>query len=452
MTRRLACLALVGLLACDSNVTSDPTATSALLDTQLRQQLGNWGVVPIGATAPQSAVLVDLGRSLFFDKELSGNRDVACASCHDMTLSAIDGMSLAVGTGGSGVGASRTLGSGRQFVSRNAPSMLNSGIGLVYSLWDGRINQEGGSSSSFKGPAGVVLPAGLNNVLAAQALLPVLNRVEMRGAAGDRDVFGNVNELATATDSVAGVWSGVMKRLFAIPGYAAKFGAAFPSVTPASLGFKDAANAIAAFEIQSFMRTNSPFDRYLARDNSALTDEQKRGALLFFGKATCSSCHNGALLGGNNFANIGVPQIGPGVGKAAPLDIGRGELFPTSTFYQFAFRVAPLRNVELTAPYMHNGAYPTLDAVVRHYTNADSAQRHYDVTQLAPALRASHHGDGATVNAVLATLDSRLRTGIHLTDVEQRQIVAFLKSLTDPSARNLNGIIPASVPSGLPVR
>ena len=85
-------------------MTSDPAAaTSALLDTQLRQQLGQWGAVPIGAAAPQSAVLVDLGRSLFFDKELSGNRDVACASCHDMTLSAIDGMSLAVGTGGSGV-------------------------------------------------------------------------------------------------------------------------------------------------------------------------------------------------------------------------------------------------------------------------------------------------------------------------------------------------------------
>ena len=101
---------------------------------------------------------------------------------------------------------------------------------------------------------------------------------------------------------------------------------------------------------------------------------------------------------------------------------------------------------------MHDGAYPTLEAVVRHYTNADSAQRHYDVTQLAPALRASYHGDAATVNAVLTNLDFRLRNPIHLTDVEQRQIVAFLKSLTDPSARNLSGMIPASVPSGLPVR
>ena len=137
---------LFGLLACDPKAPSDLTGNSAILDTQLRQELGGWGAVPIGAVATQDQNLVDLGRALFFDKELSGNRDVACASCHDMTLSAIDGMSLAVGTGGSGVGASRTLGSGRQFVSRNAASMLNAGIGLTYSLWDGRVNLEGGPS------------------------------------------------------------------------------------------------------------------------------------------------------------------------------------------------------------------------------------------------------------------------------------------------------------------
>src|SRR5205085_11712530 len=131
-----------------------------------------------------------------------------------------------------------------------------------------------------------------------------------------------------ASASVAGGWSGIMKRLLAIQDYADRFHMAFPAVQASALGFQHAADAIAAFEIQSFMRTNSPFDRYLARDNSALTDEEKRGALLFFGKATCSSCHSGALLGGTNFANIGVPQIGPGVGKAAPLDIGRGEQLP----------------------------------------------------------------------------------------------------------------------------
>jgi cytochrome c peroxidase len=114
--------------------------------------------------------------------------------------------------------------------------------------------------------------------------------------------------------------------------------------------------------------------------------------------------------------------------------------------------VAPLRNVELTAPYMHNGAYRTLESVVRHYTNADSAHRAYDVSQLDPALRATHHGDAATMNAVLAGLDGRLRGGIRLTETERGQLVTFLKSLTDPAARDLSSLVPVSVPSGLPVR
>jgi cytochrome c peroxidase len=101
---------------------------------------------------------------------------------------------------------------------------------------------------------------------------------------------------------------------------------------------------------------------------------------------------------------------------------------------------------------MHSGAYPTLDAVVRHYNNADSAQRNYNPSHLAPSVRAMHHGDAATVKAVLETLDFRLREPLRLTTTEQTELVAFLKSLTDPAARDLRNIVPASVPSGLSVR
>jgi cytochrome c peroxidase len=183
-----------------------------------------------------------------------------------------------------------------------------------------------------------------------------------------------------------------------------------------------------------------------------MSTDEKRGALLFFGKARCSQCHNGPLLGGQSFANVGVPQIGPGVGSATPLDIGRSE-DPTQRFWpKFSFRVQPLRNVELTAPYMHSGAYATLEAVVRHYNNADSAQRNYDASQLSPAVRTLYHGDAATKNAVLETLDPRLRQPIGLTLTEQAQLVAFLKSLTDPAARDLSSIAPSRVPSGLDPR
>ena len=100
---------------------------------------------------------------------------------------------------------------------------------------------------------------------------------------------------------------------------------------------------------------------------------------------------------------------------------------------------------------MHDGAFPTLEAVVRHYNDVTLALRTYDVAQLAPELRPLYHGDVATINTVLETLDFRLRRSLGLTDDEQRDLVAFLKSLTDPAARDLSALIPAAVPSGLPV-
>jgi len=145
-----------------------------------------------------------------------------------------------------------------------------------------------------------------------------------------------------------------------------------------------------------------------------------------------------------------VPQLGPGTGRGAPLDFGFGDTFEHD-FYRFSFRVAPLRNVELTAPYTHDGAYATLEAVVRHYNDVPLALRTYDVSQLAPPLRGTHHGDQATIDAVLSTLDGRLREPLGLTDAEIRAIVTFLKSLTDPAARDLSALRPARVPSGLPL-
>src|SRR5207249_9180176 len=135
-------------------------------------------------------------------------------------------------------------------------------------------------------------------------------------------------------------------------------------------------------------------------------------------------------------------------------DAGRGDpaVSGVPQTPRFFFRIPPLRNVELTAPYMHNGAYATLEALVRHYNNVDSAVKSYDVSQLAPSLRPTYHGDAATISAVLASLDGRLRQPLALTEEERRTLVVFLKSLTDESARDLAALIPTSVPSGLPVR
>ncbi len=146
-----------------------------------------------------------------------------------------------------------------------------------------------------------------------------------------------------------------------------------------------------------------------------------------------------------------MPQLGPGSATTPPLDRGRADLPDQQQGYRFAFRVAPLRNVELTAPYMHDGAFPTLEAVVRHYNDVPLALTTYDASQLDPALRPTYHGDAATTDSVLRTLDFRLQTPLHLTDGEMGDLVAFLKSLTDPSARDLSALVPAAVPSGLPV-
>ena len=451
-------LALALLAGCEGKygVSDPPNAPS--LDAQLRQSLGQWGALPIGDVPRQNPAQVELGRALFFDKLLSGNRDISCGTCHSPSAHAGDGLSLSIGTGGTGAGAARTLGAGRQFVPRNAPSLLNVGLGLFYMFWDGRVSEGGGpfggpgNNGRFNTSTSVVLPPGVANLLAAQAMFPVVNRDEMRGKPGDIDRFGAPNELAQLGDSAfTDVWKGVMQRLLAVPEYVAKFNAAYPGVPASSLGFEYAANAIAAFEIQELTRKGSPFDHYLAREDGALSNDAKRGGILFFGRARCSQCHSGALLGAQQFANAAVPQIGPGVGSTAPLDNGRGSLISQPFGLQFAFRVPALRNVELTAPYMHDGAFTTLEAVVKHYNDVEKALRTYDVSQLDAKVQSLYHGDAATLNVLLNSLDGRLRQPLELTETEQAQLVAFLKSLTDPAARNLAAIAPSSVPSGLPV-
>ena len=442
--RPLCVAALLLAAACDETPPTESFPES--LDAQLRRSIGPWGVTPIGAPPHQDPALVALGRALMFDKVLSGNRDIACATCHEPALAATDGLPLAIGTGGTGTGTARTLGPGRSFVPRNAPSLLNTAIGLSYVFWDGRLSRFGPP------PPEVTLPPDLPNVIAAQAMMPVLNRREMRGDPGDLDVLGNPNELAQISDSQpAQVWQAVMQRLLAIPEYVTLFHAAYPGLPQSSLTFSHAARAIAAFQTAALMKTDSRFDHYLRHEDNALSIEEKRGALLFFTRARCASCHNGPFLGGQSFSNSGAPQLGPGVGRSAPLDLGRGEL-QNNQFYHFAFRVPPLRNVELTAPYFHDGTVPTLETVVAHYNDVPKSLREFNPATLPAAVQSSYHGDRATIDTILSTLDFQLRTPLQLTETEQRELVAFLKSLTDPAARDLSGLVPAAVPSGLPVR
>jgi cytochrome c peroxidase len=282
-------------------------------------------------------------------------------------------------------------------------------------------------------------------------MIPVFTRLEMRGHPGDRDRFGAPNELAVlADDDFTGVWGGLMRRLLAIDGYVTLFQAAYPAVPTDQLGFQQAANAIAAFETEAFASTGSPFDDYLRGANKALSPAAKRGAVLFFGEAGCGQCHRGPELSDQEFHNIAVPQLGPGFAPAPPEDYGHGGV-TESDDERYTFRTPPLRNVELTAPYMHDGAFTTLEAAVRHYRDVSESLTGYDDQVLRPELQGTYLRDLAQLEAILQTLDDRVATPISLSETDVADLVAFLRSLTDPAAADLGHLVPAEVPSGLPV-
>ncbi|MBZ0275072.1 MAG: hypothetical protein K8I60_02935, partial [Anaerolineae bacterium] len=375
--------------------------------------------------------------------ELSGNRDISCATCHHPLLATGDALSLSFGTGNHGLGPTRTLAPERNLIPRNAPDLFNRGAEeWRFMFWDGRI--ELADDGSLITPAKEQTPPGLLNLLAAQAIFPITSPDEMRGSLGDTDINGHTNELAgMPPNGFAMIWQNVMARLMAIPAYRQMFQAAFPGRS--DFGIQDMGNAIAAFEIQAYTFTNNPWNRYVAGDESALSEEAKQGALLFYGEAGCSTCHSGALLSDQQFHNRVVPQLGPGKGAGTPFDYGRmletgegGDLF--------AFRTPSLYNVALTGPWMHNGAMTTLEEAVRHELNPEVSCANYDPTPLLPVVRQSI----LNMDVTQLTLGEDMGH-VDLTDAQVRYLLAFMESLTDPAALTLGDTIPLSVPSGLPI-
>jgi cytochrome c peroxidase len=419
-------------------------------DRALRATIAEAGITPLDPGPTRDPALVVLGQALFFDKELSGSRDISCATCHHPLLHTADGVSLSIGVGGRGLGLDRRIGTGRQLVARNATDLFNRGSPEWATMfWDNRVN--GTPEIGFHSPAVGQLPSGLDSVLAAQAMFPVTSEEEMRGDPGDLDIFGNPNELAEIMEEdFTAIWDGLMVRILAIPEYQDLFAAAYPDVPRDQLGFQHAANAIAAFEVAAWTYLDSAWDRYVAGDDSALSDQAKRGAVLFYGKAGCAQCHLGNLLTDQKTHNVSVTQLGPGREDEAPLDIGRAHV----THYpgdMFAFRTPPLRNVELTGPWMHNGAYAALEDAVRHMLSPQESLHNYDPRQLAPNLRPTVQEDQATTDLLLATLDPLVATPTDLSDAEFGALMAFLHALTDAAALDLEADIPSSVPSGLAV-
>lgn len=436
--------------------------------------------------APDAALFA-LGRDLFFDPILSGNRNISCGTCHDPARGTGDGLSLGFGEGGTGFGRERRAGTGvTGRVPRNAQQLYNIGARKYRSMFhDGRLEPDPTFPSGFWSPAREDLPEGLDSLLAAQAMFPVLSAVEMAGVKGANPVG-----TAVAEDRRADAWDTIAERLQSVPAYSDRFVDAFDDVAvPADIDFTHAARALAAFQTAAFRSDRSPFDAALrAGDLSVLPEDARRGADLFYGEAGCSRCHSGPLLTDHGFHAIALPQIGPGKGHGADTAYYSASGFPDRledegrfrvTFDPkdlFRFRTPSLRNVALTGPWGHSGAFDTLEGMVRHHLDAvRSLEAYAPGDDLLPAFETIivRRGRGSQLlfepinparrDAFLArdtfvktapALRTRIRDAaeiapVDLSDAEVADLLAFLDALTDPTARDRSELIPATVPSGL---
>lgn len=352
-------------------------------------------------TNPTTPEKVALGRLLFWDPLLSGQKDVSCATCHHPDQGYADNRDVSIGAGGMGLGPLRTFESGApvRHVKRNSPTVLNTAFnGMLVTgqytphgapmFWDSRAQS-----------------------LEAQALEPLKALDEMRGNAYPED-------LALAT---------VVARLAAIPEYQQRFARAFGGTNPVTA--ENLSKAIAAFE-RTLVTSSSPFDRYMRGDTTAMTDAQVRG-MNRFQQVGCIRCHSGPMFSDFQLHVLGVAD-NP---KITASDAGANA--------SYAFRTPSLRNLAYTAPYMHNGVLASLTDVVNFYDRTSRGRG-----------GGGGRGVGRTDNRNVSRdqLDPLVRQlslrGGRGGGRGERDLVAFLDALNDP---NFDRTIPDRVPSGLSV-
>lgn len=341
------------------------------------------GPVEHPANNPTSQEKVLLGKLLFWDPILSGELDVSCATCHHPGFGYGDGLDLSIGVAGQGLGPNRIeTDPGRiPRVGRNAPTVLNA-------AYNGLLSQH----QAYSPEDAPMFWDSRALSLEEQALGPPQSFNEMRGDAYTIDQ----------------TYAVLVSRLREIPEYVNLFRGAFGGNTN-SVNEENIGKAIAAFE-RTIVSNNSPYDRYVRGDLNSLTDDQKRGMELFFGKAQCGNCHNGPMFSDFAHHNLGI-EANPSTGADAGLN------------GQYQFRTPTLRNIALTAPYMHNGTQRTLREVMEFYNEGVS------------------RNDAASGFAIAIQ-------PLGLTDLEMQLIIRFMEALTD---NNFDRSVPPRVPSNLKV-
>jgi cytochrome c peroxidase len=392
-----------------------------------------------------------IGQLLFYDKILSGNRNISCGTCHHHDQAGGDGLSLGIGEGGIGVGPDRTAEDIRKRIPRNAPSLWNIGHNSIDLLfWDGRLEVSDQFENGFDSPAEEWLPAGLDNIVAAQSLFPLTAQFEMAGNPGENDIAGATH------DRIDAAWPIIEARIRAEPEYVRLFIQDFDNVTETSdITIVEIGNAMGAFITTEWRSFDSPYDAWLT--GTALPDSAERGRDLFFGTAGCASCHSGPLFSDQDFHALGLPAFGPGRTRSfdkMPRDVGRmGETDLLSDAYRF--RTPSLRNVALTAPYGHNGAYPNLGDMIRHHLDPVGARAAWtnDMAALPVApwmggVDFAIQQDSREMARQQAVLDI---VPVTMNAAQVADIEAFLHALTGNTAEKRPLGRPATVPSGLPI-
>jgi cytochrome c peroxidase len=313
---------------------------------------------PIGTALPQvvdappdnptTPAKVALGKVLFWDPILSGNKDVACASCHHPNFEYAENRDISIGVNGIGLGSERELEPSTQaipLIRRNSQTILNAAFN--------GIDQQGHYHPSTAPMFWDIRAQSLEG----QALVPIKTLEEMRGTS-----YSEEQALAAVTT-----------RLQAVPEYRTLFTQAFGSAR--AITSTNLARALAAFE-RSLMANNSPFDRYMRGDANAMTDAQIQG-MHEFERVGCTNCHNGPMFSDYKVHVLSIPD-NP---KLPASDQGVNQTY--------AFRTASLRNLAYTAPYMHSGVFPTLEDVLRFYNQVQRRPRNPNVNpeQIDPLLR-----------------------------------------------------------------
>ncbi|WP_420407983.1 cytochrome-c peroxidase [Hoeflea sp.] len=399
--------------------------------------------------------LAEIGRLLFYDPVLSGNRNISCGTCHHHELASGDGLALGVGEGGEGIGPKRTTGQGEarieKRVPRNAPALFNLGAREIHVLFhDGRLSVDPIFGNGFNSPAEEYLPSGLKGILSAQALFPLTSETEMAGNPEENKIAG------AAYDRIDYVWPLITQRVRAIPDYLQRFKEADPEIkTAGDLTITHIANALGDFINAEWRVTDTPFDRFLGGDTEALEAGAKAGMALFYGKAGCGECHSGRLMSDQGFHALALPHFGPGrTRRFDPYVRDVGRMAETDRLEDaYRFRTPMLRNVALTGPWGHNGAYATLEGIVRHHLDPAGGFENW-----RPEMVRLPADERFTAVDFISFEDSRERRRlaaridiepVELDDAEVARLVEFLEALTGTAGGRLGR--PESVPSGLPV-